>query len=355
MSKIQIITNESRLHQAAQEVLGREPVLRWHWKGERVDPQRQRVGAVVDLAFENKRVSFEVAYQLTATTLAVEKLAARPGTKPKLMIAPSLSDAMVDHCRKHQVNCADLNGRLWIHVPGVLIDRQGTGEKRYRPEVMPPDPFQPKSSRLVRALLSHPDRRWTHGELVERTGLSGGLISRLVKHLEHQGTVLREGPPKQKRIALRQADALLDAWVQEDDWNKRATIRQYSLLSADLEEAARRLITAFPSGEPLAFTQWFAANFRHPYTTPPVVSAYVSNWLDEVTEKELRARRVVDGGMLWLILPNDDGVFRETQRVGEFVLVCDAQIYLDLLQVGLRGPDQAQALREWPGFRKTKQ
>jgi len=235
----------------------------------------------------------------------------------------------------------------------VLIDRHGTGEKRFRPEVLPPDPFQPKSSRLVRTLLSHPDRQWTHAELTERTGLSAGLISRLVKHLEHQAIVGREGATKQPVISLRQANALLDEWVRKDNWKKRTAVRQYSLLTADLEEIARRLVKAFPSGGQLAFTQWFAANFRHPYTTPPVVSAYVSSWLDEATENQLRARRVVDGGTLWLIVPKDDGVFRETQRVGEFVLVCDVQIYLDLLQVGLRGPDQAQALREWPGFRKT--
>ena len=30
--------------------------------------------------------------------------------------------------------------------------------------------------------------------------------------------------------------------------------------------------------------------------------------------------------------------------------VSDAQIYLDLLKTGLRGPDQAVALRHWEGF-----
>jgi hypothetical protein len=59
---------------------------------------------------------------------------------------------------------------------------------------------------------------------------------------------------------------------------------------------------------------------------------------------------VADGGTLWLVVPKDDGVFRETQRVGEFTLACDAQIYLDLLRAGLRGPEQAKALREWEGF-----
>jgi hypothetical protein len=66
--------------------------------------------------------------------------------------------------------------------------------------------------------------------------------------------------------------------------------------------------------------------------------------------RELRARQVADGGTLWLVAPRDDGVFRETQRVGEFTLACDAQIYLDLVHAGFRGPEQAQALREWDGF-----
>ena len=95
---------------------------------------------------------------------------------------------------------------------------------------------------------------------------------------------------------------------------------------------------------------WFAANLRHPYTIPPLVSAYVARFPAEQIERELRARQVADGGTLWLVVPKDDGVFRETQRVGDFTLACDAQIYLDLLRAGLRGPDQAKALREWTGF-----
>jgi len=63
---------------------------------------------------------------------------------------------------------------------------------------------------------------------------------------------------------------------------------------------------------------------------------------------------VTDGGTLWLVAPKDDGVFRETQKVGEFTLACDAQIYLDLVRAGLRGPEQAQALREWSGFGELK-
>jgi hypothetical protein len=48
--------------------------------------------------------------------------------------------------------------------------------------------------------------------------------------------------------------------------------------------------------------------------------------------------------------PDDEGVLFEKQTVKGRALVTDAQIYLDLLKTGLRGPDQARALREWPGF-----
>jgi hypothetical protein len=40
----------------------------------------------------------------------------------------------------------------------------------------------------------------------------------------------------------------------------------------------------------------------------------------------------------------------EIQKVSGLPLVSDAQIYLDLLKTGLRGPDQAEALRNWEGF-----
>ncbi|MGD1020050.1 MAG: helix-turn-helix domain-containing protein [Verrucomicrobiia bacterium] len=334
-------------------MFARERVVRWrftHFGQFDFAPKRERSqDGILELTLGKRKIVFDVKYKLAPTARDLDWLVNQPGQKPKFLIAPSLSDVLVTHCRERAINCADLNGRLWVNAEGVFIDRQPSEGQRYRSKLPPPDLFQPKSSRLVRALLAHPERRWTVQELTEQTGLSQALVYRLVSHLQREAVVVREG----HEIRLNKFDALLDQWVRKDDWRKRTMVRQYSVLTADLEEIGRRLAKAFPSGGQLAFTQWFAANFRHPYTTPPVVSAYVSNWLDEATEKELRARRVVDGGTLWLIVPKDEGVFRETQRVGEFVLACDVQIYLDLLQVGLRGPDQAQALREWSGFHKA--
>jgi hypothetical protein len=66
--------------------------------------------------------------------------------------------------------------------------------------------------------------------------------------------------------------------------------------------------------------------------------------------EQLGLRRVNEAGKVWLFVPTDEGVFLETQTVRDLPLVTDAQIYLDLLGTGLRGPDAADALRHWEGF-----
>jgi DNA-binding MarR family transcriptional regulator len=345
VSKQRTISTEAQLRQAAREALEADALLRWRWKA--FELRRERgVEALLELNVDGRRLVFEVEFKLTPSAREVERLATRGGTRPGLLIAPSLSEVLVQHCRERGLSCVDLNGRQWIRAEGVLVDRNPSEDRRYRPAILPPDVFQAKSSRLVRALLSQPDRTWSQGELGERTGLSPGLVSRLVRHLVNEGFVAQD----KRALRVSRTDALLDAWAKRDDWAKRTTVRQYSLLESDVEEVARKLVKIFPAGEALVFTQWFAANLRLPYTIPPLVSAYVARFPAEEIERELRARQVSEGGTVWLIAPKDDGVFRETQRVGDFTLACDAQIYLDLLHAGLRGPEQAEALRAWEGF-----
>lgn len=343
LDKVTPVRSESELREVAREVLAADPTLPWDCTA-LVGPK-----SMLKLKLDGHDLRFEAVFRLNPTARDVDRIAEKPLRHAPLLIAPSLSDVLVGHCRDRGIQCADLNGRVWVRIGPVLIDRSASGGRRYRPLLTPPDPFQPKSSRLVRTLLSHPDRGWTQRELIARTGLSPGLVSRLTRHLIGQGW-LNEAD---RVLSVQRPDSLLDAWAAEDDWAKRTTLRQYSLLETDPERVARRLVHGF-ADEPLVFTQWFAANLRHPYTPPPVVSAYVPTLPTEGALKSLGARPVGDGGTLWLIVPNDDGVFRETQKVGEFVLACDAQVYLDLLQVGLRGSDQAKALREWSGFRQIR-
>lgn len=274
--------------------------------------------------------------------------ASDPRHQKRLLLSPHLPEALAADLRAAGLCHADLNGRLFIQTPWLVIDRRPAATRFRNPESAP-DAFSLKTSRLVRALLSDRDREWTQEELTTRTAVSRGLVSRILNVLKEDGFL------EQPVAATRQAaaryrvsafDRLLDAWKTADRWADRVTVQQYSVLSSNAEEIARDIVECVGEGK-TAFTQWFAAHLRFPYTTPPVVTAYVTEpqWLNQPL-----GRKVSSGGNLWLVHPADDGVFRETQQVRGFPLVADTQIYLDLLQVGQRGPDQAEALRQWEGF-----
>ena len=62
------------------------------------------------------------------------------------------------------------------------------------------------------------------------------------------------------------------------------------------------------------------------------------------------ARRVEEGGRLRLVVPKDEGVFNPAQIVNGLPLASDVQIYLDLVNAGLRGDEAANELRRWPDF-----
>jgi len=276
----------------------------------------------------------------------VERLATKTvsGTAP-LLATVQATRSLVEHCKRLGVSCLDLNGRIWLRAKGVLVDREvARGTVRYRTAKPPINPWSLKGSRLARALLAFPRRLWRQTELAEFTGLSQGLLSRLLKQAGTEGWVA--GSRGDWRVT--NADGLLDAWKEADIWQKRVTVRQYSALEGDSTKLATRTLDRVTGT--VAFTQWFAAGLRFPYADVPIVSAYVAETPGMDLVKTLGIREVSSGGKLWLITPKDDGVFHAIRRVDGFPIVCDVQIYLDLLQVGLRGPDQAEALRTWKGF-----
>jgi hypothetical protein len=172
--------------------------------------------------------------------------------------------------------------------------------------------------------------------------------------------LIREGYVTQVNVSEKEGtqgyrvkdfDGLLNAWERNDHWRKRTTVQQFSVLENDPHTIARELQNL--SGDlNVVFTQWFAAWLRQPYTTVPIVSAYVRQIPTEYVFRGLIARPVANGGQLWLVVPKDEGVFLETQEQEGFKLACDIQIYLDLLEAGLRGEEAAEELRKSPTFKK---
>jgi len=174
------------------------------------------------------------------------------------------------------------------------------------------------------------------------------LVSRIITHLLRQGLVKKTDA---RRFYVVSHLATLDAWAAADNFQSRVTTYHFSSLEGDPVALAKNIRNRLAhGGSHFAFTQWIGAWTRHPHTEPAIVSLYVPQLPAELLLHELGLRRVTEGGRVWFHIPNDEGVFREVRHANGLPIVSDAQLYIDLQGTGLRGPDQAQALREWPKF-----
>ncbi len=301
----------------------------------------------IEFELDGRSYRYHLHYELTPSlhNLPASSLS---GDEATLLVVPNLTPALLAACRQAKLSAADLNGRLYLRAPGLLVELPALDGRRYRFDLEPRNVFVGKSARIVRALLADPERPWKQSELVARTGATSGLVSRIVTHLVRQGLVARSGSGKRHQsFQLTSRDALLDAWAQADDFARRVTTHCFHCLDQDPVQLAHKLSDALTHhGSPFAFTQWIAAWLRHPYTQPPLVSLYVSQLPASDLLDSLGLRPVAEGGRVWFHLPVDEGVFRETRVVDNLPLVSDVQIYLDLQNTGLRGPEQARALRE---------
>ncbi|MBI1841146.1 MAG: MarR family transcriptional regulator [Verrucomicrobia bacterium] len=129
-----------------------------------------------------------------------------------------------------------MNGRLFIKTTSFLLDREPK-RKVYRNPGVTLNPFTLKSSRVVRVLLSHQTQEWTQAELESRTGISRASVSLTLGDLIERELVEQTRPGNRQVAALyrvRDFNRLLDDWGAEDEWGKRTTIRQYSVLAANL-------------------------------------------------------------------------------------------------------------------------
>jgi len=345
-SKNALIRYEGELAHHFRQLLDEDPEL--GWLSPSGSSAQERL-PWVELKLDAQTRRFKPVYSLRPGIPELESiLTTWSDPLPPLLVAPELIPRILDFCRQKRLAAVDLNGRVYLRVEGLLVDRRSLPDRDFRFELEPRNVFVGKSARIIRSLLTDRNRAWSQRELVGRTKASSGLVSRIVQHLISQGFLEKHGA---REFRVHDLPGLIDAWVKADDFNRRTTSVRYTALGGSPIEIAHQLSSwSKEQSVPLAFTQWIAGWLRHPYTEPAVTSAYVARLPEAPTLERLRLRQVNDAGKLCLLLPDDEGVFLETQTVKDLPLASDAQIYLDLQKTGLRGPDQASALRHWEGF-----
>ena len=345
-SKKTLVRYESELFHHFRQLLEEDVELAWLAPSGNV---AQGKLPWVELKLDAQARRFKPVYSLKPSIPELESiLAAWSDPLPPLLVAPELISRLLDFCRQKRLAAVDLNGRVYLRAEGLLVDRRSLPGRDFRYELEPRNVFVGKSASIIRSLLTDRDHVWTQSELLHRTKASSGLVSRIVQHLISQGFLEKKSA---REFRLVDHPGLINAWAKADDLNRRSTHTRYTTFGGDVIETANKLQTwAKEQSVPIAFTQWLAAWLRHPYTEPVITSAYVARLPEAAALEQLGLRPVNDAGKVWLFVPTDEGVFLEKQIVRDLPLVTDAQIYLDLLGTGLRGPDAATALRNWEGF-----
>ncbi len=263
-----------------------------------------------------------------------------------LHVFPYATPRVVQVCKSRDTSFIDLNGRAFIRAPGLLVEKPALPHLRFRYSKEPATIFVGKSERIVRTLLTYGDHVWSTGEIASHTDVSPALVSRVIKHLERQLLLARVDS---RKFSLHSPRHLLEYWTREYDLSKRVTTYRFAPLGGrgvlDIAHDLQRTVRAPALDQrDLAFTQWIAGWARQPHTEPVVVSAYVRRPFGATDLQALGLREVADGGKVWLYVPHDDGVFRDTQEANGLTLVADPQIYVDLKNTGLRGPEQGEAI-----------
>ncbi len=270
-----------------------------------------------------------------------------PPDKPShgLVLAPFISEESARICAEAGVAYADFVGNARLSFDRIFIETRAAGNslsvKREAKSV-----FSPKATRVLRLLLQGPLRAWKVKDLAAAADVSLGHVSAVRQQL-----LAREWAEEEEGgLRIIKPDALLEAWAAADDWEKRTETREYSLLEYDPAKVAAKLEETL-GGKKHAFTQWFGAFLRQPYTLPIVTTVYVEDFPDDGLLKNiLQARRVDAGGGLRIVRPKDEGVFLCPQEIRGRQVVCDVQLYLDVIRAGLRGDEAALELRGTANF-----
>jgi len=262
-----------------------------------------------------------------------------------LLFCPAISPRVAELAQKAGVSWCDSAGNCRIQKlsPPLLIVRDGREPVRSERSKLA-DPFSPKSSRIVRVLLSELNRTWSVHELAEHKDaqVSTGLVSKVRQSLV-QDAYISIGI---RGTSVRDADGLLKAW---GDHYRGPVSRQFYFALGEPDDIERRLFDwCRRNGLTITLSGFSAAWKLAPMVRTPVVTAYIepmqslATLSDQLTD-ETGITPVETGANLILWEPYDTSVFADRRFSEDTQLswTSPVQTWLDLVQMKGRGQEAA--------------
>ena len=244
-------------------------------------------------------------------------------------------------CAEKNVSWLDLSGNAHIKAPGLLIHVEGKSNQ-FKSAGRPKDVFAPKSSRIARRLLIDPEKLITQRELTLETNLDEGLVSRVVREMEKMELLTRD---VSGGVRPKNPDLLLDSWYEKYDFSKHRIIKGF-IAERTSDQVLSRLSTFFETGETdYALTGLSAAWVLSRFATFRTSTFYLSDYPSESDLKALGFVKGEKGSNVWLVVPNDVGVFDSVLDKQGIRCAHPVQVYLDLKAHPERAKEAAEILR----------
>lgn len=296
-----------------------------------------------DLTFVVECKARGEAASVAAAVYSVKEFAGRLKKKSVPLVAvPFMGEVGKRLCQEAGVGWLDLSGNAHLVAPGLRVNIEGKPNQFKRPG-RPRSLFAPKSSRIARWLLMKPDHAFSQRELSKTSGLDEGFTSRIVRELEEQRLVSRDSAGAVKTSDF---DALLDAWRETYDFSKHHIVRGH-IAARSSDEILRRVSAQLKRGKiEHAVTGLAGAWLWSGFAGFRLVVVYVAETPGEEACQDMGFHETERGENIWLVQPNDAGVFHgSTEREG-IACVHPVQVYLDLKDHPERSAEAAEALRK---------
>ncbi|MCL4180873.1 MAG: MarR family transcriptional regulator [Verrucomicrobia bacterium] len=306
---------------------------------------RERPDMVVSAGGRTFFVECKASGQAAAVAAAVRQLkeyAGLPGKKGLPLVAvPFMGDVGKRLCAEAGIGWLDLSGNAHLEAPGLRISIEGKPNLFKRPG-RPRSVFAPKSSRIARCLLLQPGRAFTQRELANASGLDEGFTSRIVRQLEADRLVTRSA---NGAVEVTDAGALVDTWREVYDFSRHQIVRGH-VAARSSDEILRQVANALAHDHvEYAVTGLAGAWLINAFAGFRLVAVYVSQLPSPQVQQAMGFREESRGENVWLVVPNDEGVFHgATEREG---IRCahPVQVYLDLKDHPERSAEAAEQLR----------
>ncbi len=259
-----------------------------------------------------------------------------------LIGVPKMGDTGQRLCDEAQVGWVDLAGNANIRGPGIVIHVAG----RTAPAPKEPagdNPFAQRSSRVVKRLLTEPERWFSQREMATSAGLNEGYVSKIVRRLERDRHLERDPT---RRFRAKSPTALLDDWREHYDFGKHDRIVGH-IGARSGDELMKMVGNGLErQGVEYAFTGLAGAWLLTQFASFRIGTVLVETLPNDDVLSAIEFRADPRGANLWIVAPGDSDPLSSATTISDLKCVDPIQVYLDLKGHPERAQEAAGELKQ---------